>query len=70
MIKDAEASNGLKNQIANKSDQAGTRITIFHPVFDKSLIISDKMNKVLVELQIQSDINAISVLDEYNSNKD
>jgi len=67
MIKNAEASNGLKNQVEEKSKNAGQRITIFHPVFDKSLKTDDRLNSIMIDLQIQSDIDAVSILDDYNS---
>ena len=48
-------------------ENAGQRITIFHPVFDKSLKTDDRLNSIMIDLQIQSDIDAVSILDDYNS---
>ncbi len=69
MIKNAEASIGLKNQIVEKSKRFNNRITIFHPSLEKNLEINDRINEVMIDIQTQSDIDAISILDKYNSSE-
>lgn len=66
-VSNGEASLGLQKQIEKISRSAGTRLTLFHPVLDRRLDIQDRVNDVFVEIQLQSDIDAIAVLDRFNS---
>lgn len=65
-INDAEVSASILKQIKKTSSLAGNRFTIFHPVINKKLEITDEMNIKLIELQLQADIDLISIMDNYN----
>lgn len=66
--RDADVSATILNQVKRISDRAGiSRLTIFHPVLNRQFAITDEMNKKLVAMQLASNIDLISVLDNYNS---
>lgn len=66
-IKDADVCCGLQNMITKTSNKAGQRFTKFHPIIDKKITITEEINRKLLELQIQSNLDCIEILDEYNS---
>jgi len=67
LTSNAQASSGLINSINKISLMAGARFTIFHPVLNRTLTVTDEINKKLIALQCACDVDAISIIDEYNS---
>lgn len=68
IIRNGAASSGLQNQIDEISSNAGRRITLFHPIFDRSLAMDERISDVLIEMQLQIDLDRIAIFDRYNSN--
>ena len=66
-ISDAEVSATILKQIKKNSASAGNKITIFHPVMNRQMEITDEINTKLIELQLQADIDLIAIMDTYNS---
>lgn len=66
-IKDADTSSILTKQIKNISKLADLRLTIFHPIIKKEIEITEEINTKLIAMQLDADIDLISILDEYNS---
>ena len=67
-IKNADVSATILNEVKRVSNRAGIyRLTIFHPVVNRKFTITEEINKKLIEMQISSGVDLISILDEYNS---
>lgn len=67
LTKNMETSAALMKTLENLSNLAGNRFTIFHPITDKKVNITDEINQKMIALQIGCNVDAVAILDEYNS---
>jgi hypothetical protein len=66
--KNADVSAVILKETKRVSERAGIqRLTIFHPVLNRQFIITEEINKKLVAMQIDSNVDLISILEEHNS---
>ena len=66
-IKDYQVAYRIQKQIEKDSNKGGNRITLFHPVLDKDLEITEEINSKLIALQLQCNLDAVSILDDYKT---
>ena len=62
-----DASATVQKQVRKISLSESGRLTIFHPVLNRMFQITDEINKKLIIMQINAEIDLISILDDYNS---
>lgn len=62
-----EVSNYIKEEIEKKTESGGLRFSIFHPLFSKSVQITESLNRKLIDVQLQSDIDVITIRDQCGS---
>ncbi|GAF81779.1 unnamed protein product [marine sediment metagenome] len=67
LTRNMETSAALMKSLENLSNLAGNRFTLFHPIIDKKIEITDEINKKMIALQIGCNVDAVAILDEYNS---
>ena len=66
-IKNHEVSYKIQKQVEKDSSKGGNRITLFHPSFDKDFEVTDEINAKLIEMQLQCNIDGVSIWDNNKS---